>query len=141
MALVYSINDELESIRSSATYEWAFAIFVANFTIQVYRLVAQLTTFTFDIFKLRYGVDLFWPLTTDDLRPYTHYFIEQDETVLKLLESLVLSLGAFYGASSLLRYTIVGLALYAIIFFIHSVISILGLFFVVGEFLQVESRL
>lgn len=129
------ILDTIDSIRESRLFEWTFAISVANLAIQVYRLIAQLTTFLFDLFKLSYGVDLFWPLTTDDLRPYTHYFLNQEDTLYKLLESLVLSFGAFYGANCVLEYSIIGLIIYALLFFIHSVISILGLFFVIGEFI------
>lgn len=127
------VVDTLDSIKASSLFEWTFAISVANLTIQVYRLVAQFTTFVFDIFKLSYGVDLFWPLTTDDLRPYTHYFMNQNDTIFKLLETLLLAMGAFYGAKCLLNYSMIGLLLSALLFLIHSSIAIMGVIFVVGK--------
>lgn len=128
--------DSLDAFRLITIYEWTFAAAVANLTIQIYRLVIQLTTFIFDIFKLSYGIDLFWPLTADDLKPYTQYFSNQDETIYKLAESFVLTVASFYGASSFLSYTITGLILYIIVFSTHSLVSIVGLFLIRGKYNQ-----
>lgn len=125
--------ESIDSMRLTPIYEWTFAIAVANLTIQLYRLVVQLTTFIFDIFKLSYGVDLFWPLTQDDLKPYTQYFSNQDETLYKLAESFVLTTVSFYCVSSLLSYSVTGLILNATVFSIHSLVSIAGLFIVKGK--------
>lgn len=128
-----SVADSLETLRLTPAYEITFGIVVANLTIQLYRLVIQLTTFIFDIFKLSYGIDLFWPLTTDDLKPYTQYFSNQDETLYKLAESFVLAIASFYGAISLMSYSTIGLILYCIVFSIHSFVSLAGLFFMKGK--------
>lgn len=132
--MVQPITYTIDSLRPTTLYEWTFAIIVANLTVQFYRLVAQFATFLFDIFKLSYGVDLFWPLTTDDLRPYTHYFITQNEIIYKLAESIVLTLTAFYCAISFLDSYIIGLSISIIILLIHSLILILGVVFIQGEF-------
>lgn len=128
-----AVSDSLDALRVMPLFEWTFAVAMANLTIQVYRFIAQLTTFIFDIFKLSYGVDLFWPLTTDDLKPYTHYFTNKDETVFKLVESSILAFIAFYGVSALLKYSVLGLIIYTLIFFIHCSISLLGLILVGGK--------
>ena len=127
------ITETLDYIRASNLFAWTFALSIANLTVQIYRFVATLTTFMFDIFKLSYGVDLFWPLTTDDLRPYTHYISNQNETLYKLLELFILCMGAFFGASSLLKYSVFGLILFTLLFLIHTAIAIIGLTFFAGK--------
>jgi len=134
MTKPYAVVEALDSIRPTTIFEWTFAMSVANFTVQFYRLSAQFVTFLFDLFKLSYGVDLFWPLTTDDLRPYTHYFTTQNEIVYKLIEGVVLTVSAFYGVRSLLNNSIIGLAINFLIFFIHSALLVLGLIFVEGRY-------
>lgn len=127
------VAEHLISDRTTTLFEWTFAILVANFSVQLYRLVAQFATLVFDILKLSYGVDLFWPLTTDDLRPYSQYFITQNEIIYKLGESLVLTVSAFYGALCLLDYTVYGLAVYFFLFWIHGILLIVGFLFMRGE--------
>lgn len=129
MVGVQSEADLREATRSKALFEWTFAILVINLTIQFYRLVAQFVTFLFDMFKLTYGVELFWPLTTDDLRPYTHYFTTQNEIIYKLIESSILTFSAFYAARSILNYSIVGLVINFLLYFLHVTILIMSSFF------------
>lgn len=124
--------DLQDSIRTETKYEWTFAILVMNCTIQFYRLVAQFITFLFDIFKLTYGVELFWPLTTDELRPYTHYLTTQNEIIWKLIESSILTVSAFYAARSVLNYSIVGLGIGLIVYFPHVLILIASSFYLHG---------
>lgn len=132
MNLVQSWVDLQDSIRSETLYEWTFAILVINCTIQFYRLMAQFITFLFDIFKLTYGVELFWPLTTDELRPYTHYFTTQNEIIWKLMESSILTISAFYAARSVLNYSIVGLGIGLLVYFPHVLILIASSFYLHG---------
>lgn len=134
------VIDTLEAARQTPLFEWTFAIVIANLTVQFYRLVAQFATFLFDLFRLSYGVDLFWPLTTDDLRPYTHYFTTQNEIIYKLIESCILTITAFYGARSLLNYSTLGLVIYFLVFFIHGSLLVLGYIFVQGELTFILSR-
>lgn len=129
MVEVQSQTDSLDATRGKVLFEWTFAILVTNLTIQFYRLVAQFVTFLFDIFKLTYGVELFWPLTTDDLRPYTHYFTTQNEIIYKLIESSILTFSAFYAARSILNGSIVGLVISFLLYFLHVLILIMSSFF------------
>lgn len=128
-----SLKDSLNLARPTPLFEWTFAIFSANLAVQFYRLVAQLATFLSDIFKLKYGVDLFWPLTTDDLRPFSHYFLAQNEIIYKLTESVILTGIAFYGAKSLLNFSIIGLGINCFVFLIHFLLLILGFCLVRGK--------
>lgn len=121
--------EALDAIRLMSLFEWTFAILVANLTVQFFRLLAQFTTLIFDLLKLSYGIDLFWPLTTDDLRPYTHYFTSQNEILYKLLESSILVSVAIYGARSLADFSIVGLVFVSLVFSLHSALLILGIIF------------
>lgn len=124
-----SVLDTLESERETSIFQWTFAIVVANATVQIYRLIAQFTTFLFDILKLSYSINLFWPLTTDDLKPYSHYFLAKNDIIYKLIECLVLAITGIYGASCVLQYSIIGLSIYFLIFFIHTSLTILGYLF------------
>lgn len=126
--------EQLDALRLTVLYEWTFAIFVANLTVQFFRLLAQFTTFSFDLMRLSYGIDLFWPLTNDDLRPYTHYFTSQNEILYKLLESFILTATALYGARSIAQFSVVGLIIVSAVFSIHSALLVLGIIFA-GEFL------
>lgn len=130
---VISLTDSLNLARPTAIFEWTFAIVAANSAVQFYRLVAQLATFIFDLFKLKYGVDLFWPLTTDDLRPFSHYFLARNEIIYKISESFFLTSIAIYGVRSLLNFSIVGLSINCFVFIIHFLLLILGFFLVRGK--------
>lgn len=132
--MVHLTSDLLESIKLTPTYEWTLTILVSNFTIQIYRLLAQLATFFFSIFKLSHGADYFWPLTTDDLRPYTRHFIAHNEILYKLGESLLLTVISFYGVNGLLNLSLLALGINTFVFFLHIVILILGLVFETGKF-------
>lgn len=123
------VAEQLDALRLRSLYEWTFAIVVANLTVQFFRLLAQFTTLIFDLLKLSYGIDLFWPLTTDDLRPYTHYFKSQNEILYKLLESLILTATAIYGTRSLADFSVVGLILVSLVFSLHSSLLVLGVIF------------
>lgn len=131
--------DTLGATRSTPLYEWTFAIVVANVVIHFYRLVAQFATFMSDLFKLSYGVDLFWPLTTDDLRPYTHYFTSQNEIIYKLAESLILLLTSYYGMVWLLDNSSIGLIFFLFVFFIHSSLLIVGVILLNGKSSKFDS--
>lgn len=127
------IIDTFDSLRLEPLFEWTFAIIVANLAVQLYRFIAQFATLFLDIFKLSYGVDLFWPLTTDDLKPFSHYFTTQNEILYKLVECLVLTVAAFFAASCLLNNAVIGLIISFFIFFVHSMLLICGFVCVRGE--------
>lgn len=126
MVIAKLASNNIESCRVLPLYEWTFAILIANVTIQIYRLVVQLSTIVFDSFRLSYAVNLFWPLTTDDLKPYYHYFKSQYELLFKLVENVLLTATAVFGALCLLDFSVVGLSLNFVIFFCHSLCIIVG---------------
>lgn len=132
--MVQISSDRLDTIRLSNLYEWTLTILVSNFTIQVYRLIAQVATFFFNIFKLSHGgVDYFWPLTTDDLRPYSRHMITNNDVLYKLGESLLLTMISFFGVHGLLHLSIVALGINFFVFLIHVCLLLVGLVCVNGK--------
>lgn len=128
-------NDYLEAIRASSLFEWTFALLVVNLTIQFHRLGAQLINFLFDLVKLTSSLDLFWPLTSDDLKPYNAYIQNRYETTLRFFEGVVLTIVAYLGASSLLSLNPVGESIFITVFALHCIIIILGLTILRGKYL------
>lgn len=139
--MVQLTSDSVDSIRSTTLYEWTLTILVSNFTIQIYRLTAQLATFFFSVFKLSHSVDYFWPLTTDDLKPYTRHFITNNEILYKLGESLLLTITSFYGVHGLLDISMVALGINIFVFFLHIMALLFGLIFVSGKFDLLQAQL
>lgn len=125
--------DNIEQIRGTTLFEWTFAILVLNLTIQVYRLAANLIIIIFDLFKLTYSVDLFWPLTNEDRKTYSLYFVQQRDVIFKLIEGIILVVAAFFGASGLLTFSISNLIVYTSVFIAHGIILTLGATFIQGK--------
>lgn len=134
MTLTTPLTDTLDSLRPEPLFEWTYAIIVVNLAVQFYRFIAQFAILFFDIFKLSYGVDLFWPLTTDDLKPFSHYFTTQNEILYKLVECLILTIAAFFATLCLLDNIIIGLVLSFFVFLIHGLLAIFGFICVGGEY-------
>lgn len=127
-------SDNYDYLRTDILFEWTFAVLVINLTLQIYRLVAQVASLVFDVFKLTYGKSLFGPLTDTDLKAYGNYFTARNELLFKLSESVVLLITAYYGAKSLLNFSVLGLAIQSVIFILHVIVLTLGIIFLVGKF-------
>lgn len=130
-------SDNYDHLRTDILFEWTFAVLVINLTLQIYRLVAQLASLVFDVFKITYGKTLFGPLTDTDLRAYGNYFTARNELIFKLSESVVVLITAYFGAKSLLNFSVLGLAINSAILILHVVVLTLGIIFLVGEYLEV----
>lgn len=129
MVKIAPVHDSLDAVRPTTLYEWAFAITVGNFIIQLYKLLAEVTTLAFDLLKLNYAFDLFWPMTTDDLRPYNQYFQFKNEILVRIGENLVLTIVGFLCVLGLLKYDVVLLFFMLFVLIIHTMALMFGIIF------------
>lgn len=128
-------NDEiLDTVRTSSLFDFAFAVFVCNLTNCMYRFVLHLTTSTFELLELNHGIDLFWPLTTDDLKPFGQHLFGKFEIVARLLENVLLVLTALLSVRWALNLDSMGLITSSVVFLIHIIILVIGFSCFTGKY-------
>lgn len=140
----FKYKDSPDYFRTIALFEWTFAIFVANLTLQASQLVTQIAAFVFDMFRLAYGKEIFGSLTNDDIKPYSQYLVSKYELAFKLGENVLLTVAAYFMAKSLLNFSLVGLGICFVIFVAHEMALIFGAIFLLDKFeglLSVSSAL
>lgn len=135
-ALQVNYSTSSDYFKTSQLFEWTFAILVANFTLQAYRLAAQVVSYVFDMFKLSYSKEIFGPLTNDDLRPFAQYFLARNVLLFKLAESSALTLAAFFLAKSLINLSMVGLCICGVVFVGHVIMLVLGAIYLYGKYIE-----
>jgi hypothetical protein len=123
----------LDYSKATPLFEWAFAVFVANFTLQVYHLVGQLATLIFDMFKLAYSKEIFGQLTNDEIKPHAHYLASKYEIAFRLGESAALTLAGYFIIKSLLNSSAVGLVICMIVFAVHCIALTIGAIYNIGK--------
>lgn len=131
----FKYKDSLDYFRTTALFEWAFAIFVANLTLQASQLVTQLVAFVFDLFKLAHVKELFGSQTDDDVtEPKSRHIASNYELAFKLVENVLLTIVAFFMAKSLINFSVFGLTVCGVLLVLHVIALISGVSELVDTF-------